>query len=108
MPLAISAEKTPLNTDPDGVIRVRGSRVTLDSVVMAFNEGATPEELVQQYPTLALADVYSIISYYLRRRDDVEAYLNDRRQKSDLVRSQNEARFKPQGIRERLMARRKG
>ena len=38
----------------------------------AFDEGATAEEIVQQYPALSLADAYAAISYYLRHRSDVE------------------------------------
>jgi len=79
--------------------------VTLDTVVTAFNEGATPEEIVQQYPSLQLADVYSVIGYYLRRRQEVEVYLQERQQLSEQVRAQNESRFPAQGLRERLLAR---
>jgi len=96
-----------LVTDADGVTRVKATRVTLDTVVRAFAEGATAEEIAQQYPTLALADVYSVLTYYLRRRDEVDAYLAEQRQKSARVRSENEGRFDPQGVRERLVARRR-
>ncbi|MEO0869309.1 MAG: DUF433 domain-containing protein, partial [Cyanobacteria bacterium J06642_11] len=41
-------------------------------------EGATAEEIVEQYPSLQLADVYSVISYYLRRKTEVDAYLKIR------------------------------
>jgi uncharacterized protein (DUF433 family) len=104
--LAIESEPIPLETDADGVVRVGGTRVTLDTVVAAFKEGATAEEIVYQYPSLNLADVYSVIGYYLQRQADVEAYLHRRRQQRDMVRAQNETRFDPQGIRERLLARR--
>ena len=40
----------PIETDVDGVIRVAGTRVTLDTLVEAFNEGGTAEEITQQYP----------------------------------------------------------
>ena len=80
--------------------------MTLDTVVTAFNEGATAEEIVYQYPSLPLADVYAVISYYLRQRANVEAYMRKRQQLGADVRKQNEARFSSQGVRERLMARR--
>ena len=89
-----------------GVMRVGGTRVTLDTIVAAFQEGATAEEIVYQYPSLSLADVYSVIGYYLQRRSDVEAYLRRRRWQADEVRKQNEAQFDPRGIRDRLLARR--
>lgn len=106
MPLAIASEPIALQRTASGVIRVGGTRVTLDTVVTAFNEGATPEEIVQQYPSLQLADVYSVIGYYLRRRQEVEVYLQERQQLSEQVRAQNESRFPAQGLRERLLARR--
>jgi len=105
MTLSIKAEPTPLDVNADGFVRVGGTRVTLDTVVAAFNQGATPEEIVFQYPSLQLADVYAAISYYLRHQQDVEVYLKQRQQRSREIRRQNEAKFDPQGVRERLMAR---
>lgn len=104
--LVIAAEPIPLEMDADGVVRVGGTRVTLDTVVVAFQEGATAEEIVYQYPSLNLADVYAVIAYYLQRRPEVEAYLRQRQGQADEVQKQNEARFDPHGIRERLLARR--
>ena len=106
MRLVITTEPISLETDADGVVRVGGTRVTLDTIVAAFNEGATAEEIVHQYPSLHLADVYAVIGYYLRRRSEVEAYLRQRQQQAAHVCKQNEARFDPHGIRDRLLARR--
>ncbi|MBC6938357.1 MAG: DUF433 domain-containing protein [Chloroflexi bacterium] len=55
MPDAVAV---PLQTDESGTIRVGGTRVLLDLVIFAFRQGATPETIVEQYPSLALADVY--------------------------------------------------
>jgi uncharacterized protein (DUF433 family) len=100
-------EIIPLFTDQDGVIRCGNSRVTLDTVVAAFNEGATPEEIAHQYPAVSLADVYSVIGYYLPHSEEVTAYLTKRQRQSEQVRQENERRFSPQGVRERLRARQK-
>ena len=105
MAFSIEAEPVPLEMNADGVIRVGGTRVTLDTVIAAFDEGATAEEIAQQYPSLNLADVYSVIGYYLHHSSEIEAYLRQRQQQSEIVRKQNEARFDPTGIRERLLAR---
>ena len=104
--LVIEAEPIPLEMDASGVVRVGGTRVTLDTVVAAFQEGATAEEIVYQYPSLNLADVYAAITYYLKHPSEVDAYLERRQAQADEVRRQNEARFDPRGIRERLLARR--
>jgi len=106
MTLETTTEPVPLETDADGVVRVGGTRVTLDTIVAAFNDGATAEEIAYQYPSLYLADVYAVIGYYLRHRSEVEAYLHQRRQQGAHVRKQNEARFDPHGVRDRLLARR--
>ncbi len=106
MTFAAVPEPLPLATGKDGVVRVGGTRVTLDTVVAAFREGATAEEITQQYPTLSLADVYSVIGYYLRHQADVDAYLGGRERGAIDMRRENEARFDPNGIRERLLVRR--
>jgi uncharacterized protein (DUF433 family) len=100
------AQPLPIQVDADGVLRVGGTRVTLDSVVSAFNNGATAEEIAQKYPSLALADIYAVIAYYLRERREVDDYLRERDASAQEVRAQNEARDNPVGIRERLLARR--
>ncbi len=106
MSLAITHEPLPLKTDADRVVRVGGTRVTLDTVIVTFHEGATPEEIVLQYPTLSLADVYAVIGYYLGHRSEVEAYLHQRQQLAQEMRRQHEARFDFRGVRDRLLARR--
>lgn len=100
------AEPIPLVAHADGVIRVRGTRVTLDTVAQAFDRGATAEEIAQQYPTLALADVYAVLGYLLRHQAKVAVYLEQRAAHSAAVREESERRFDPQGVRTRLMARR--
>ena len=51
MSLMVSPEPVPLEADRDGIMRVGGTRVTLDTVVAVFNERATAEEIAQQYPS---------------------------------------------------------
>ena len=102
----IATETVPLVIDTNGVIRVGKTRVTLDTVISAFLDGATAEEITHQYPSLDLADIYSVIAYYLRRRAEVDAYLQRRREQAEKIRKENESRFDPSGIRDRLLARR--
>lgn len=106
MSLVIVDTPVPLKTDSSGVVLVGNTRVPLDTVVATFKEGASAEEIVWQYPSLSLADVYAVIGYYLQHQADVETYLDLRQQVADRVRQQNEARFDQQGIRDRLLARR--
>jgi uncharacterized protein (DUF433 family) len=105
MSLQVTAEPVPLATDADGVVRVGSSRVTLDTVVAAFREGMTPEGIVEQYPSLRLAEVYLVIGYVLSHAEEVETYLRDRQRLAEAVRRENEARFDSAGVRDRLLAR---
>jgi uncharacterized protein (DUF433 family) len=97
----------PLAAGPDGVIRLSGTRVTLDTVAEAFAEGATAEEIAQQYPSLALADIYSVLGHILRHKAEVSDYLASRKIQRESIQKQNEKRFSSAGVRERLLARRK-
>lgn len=92
--------------DDDGVVRVSGTRVTLDTIIYAFLDGATAEEIAQQYPSLSLPDIYSVIEYYLNQTAKVNRYLQRREKFADKVKKQNESRFDPTGVRDRLLARR--
>ena len=105
MTLAIPLESAPIETDAHGVVRVAKTRVTLDTVVTAFLEGCTPEEIKEQYLSLQLSDIYLVIGYYLRHQDEVHNYLAERQRQSDLIQKQTEQRFNPVGIRDRLLAR---
>lgn len=75
MTLPIAMESVPLVPDDHGGIRIGNPRVTLDTVISAFLDGATVEEIIHQYPFLDLTDVYAVVAYSLRRRSDVETYL---------------------------------
>ena len=107
MAFTVQAEAPPLREDAAGALRVGDSRVLLELVIRAFQDGATPETIVHRYPTLVLADVYAVVAYYLRHRDEVEDYLTRREQKAEEVRKRIEGQ---QGdlseIRARLLARR--
>ncbi len=105
MTLVIETQPLPLILDFDGVVRIDGTRVTLDTIIYAFRDGATAEEMVQQYPALSLSAIYSVIGYYLQQSDKVDAYLRRRESLAAKIREENEARFDPDGVRERLLAR---
>ena len=83
-----------------------GTRVPLDSVAWAFGNGCTAEEIVQQFSSLALADVYTAISFILNNPEMVENYCNERESQRSSTKTANESRFDPSGIRSRLMNRR--
>lgn len=102
------AESLPLTEDVDGAVRVGGTRVLLELVVRAFQDGATPEAIVQRYDTLRLADVYGVISHYLRHQADVDQYLAGRERQA--AETQHQIAMQQQGdmsgMRARLLANR--
>lgn len=73
----------PLAVTEQGTIRIKGSRVSLDSIIHHFKLGATAEQIVQSFPSLTLGEVYSSIAYYLTHRQDVEDYLLSQQQEAD-------------------------
>ena len=100
------AQPAPCRMDEDGVLRVTGTRVRLDTVVGAFNSGYSAEEILLKYPSLNLTDIYAVITYYLWHREELDQYLKERQEIAGQVRQENERRFPPLGVRERLLARR--
>jgi uncharacterized protein (DUF433 family) len=62
----LEPEPPPIRIGEDGAVRVGPTRVTLAVVIGLFLQGMSPEELVEDFPTLGLADVYGTIAYYLR------------------------------------------
>jgi uncharacterized protein (DUF433 family) len=106
LPISFVAQPPPIQADDAGVLRVGGTRVRLETVINAFNNGSTAEEILLKYPSLNLTDIYAVITYYLWSREEVDAYLEMRRQQEEAVRRENETRFPPTGVRERLLARR--
>lgn len=87
----VQADAPPIREDESGALRVGHSRVLLELVIQDFQDGATPEAIVQQYPTLALSDVYAVIAYYLKHRDEIEAYIAQRETQAHDVRQRIEA-----------------
>jgi uncharacterized protein (DUF433 family) len=100
------SEVVPIAFGDNGVIRVGGTRVTLDTIIYAYNNGMSPEEIVLAYPAVALADVYDVVAYYLRHRAEVDSYIHEREARAEAKRREVEARHPEMiGIRERLLAR---
>jgi len=56
-------------------IRIKGTRVGIETVLEDYLGGASPEEIAARYRTLTLEQVYATITYYLRHQEEVDAYL---------------------------------
>ena len=68
---------SPYIEDWDGALRIAGTRVSLASVVIGFQEGESPEQIVKSFPTLTLAQVYGAIAYYLENEKMINEYLSE-------------------------------
>jgi uncharacterized protein (DUF433 family) len=64
-------------------IRIKGTRVGIETVLDDYLEGASPEEIAARYRSLSLEQIYATITYYLRNRAQVDAYLKAWRQYTD-------------------------
>ena len=103
--MPVATVEVPIEVNGDGVWMMQGTRVPLDTVAGAFRDGASAEEIVLQYPSLSLPDVYSILGYCLQNQEEVDEYLERREGESAMVRRKIEARFPQDGIRARLLMR---
>jgi uncharacterized protein (DUF433 family) len=106
MNLAVLPEPVPLRAHGNAM-RVGDSRVTLETVVYAFRQGATAEGIAEAYSTLKLSDVYAVIAYYLKHQSEVDAYIAESECQSNEARAQIEDADPDfyRGFRERLLAR---
>jgi len=77
-----------------------GSRVSLESVIYEFLDGASPEAIVDNFPTLSLEQVYGAITFYLANRPEMDGYLVETEKLWENAR--NNQPPLPAGLRERL------
>lgn len=101
----LEPETYPLTYDAGGALRFEGSRIPLDNVVYAFQNGESAEEIAEHYPSLALSSIYAAITYYLRHRPEVDAYLRNREAEAVKVRARVEVWSPNAGLRQKLRAR---
>ena len=84
-----------VNRTPEGGWRVAGTRVSLDSVVRLFLDGAAAEEIVCEFPSLTLEQAYGAIAFYLRNRTEIDGYLASQQQRWEQLRQEQARRNDP-------------
>jgi uncharacterized protein (DUF433 family) len=106
MSLVLQPDAPPLRIDASGAVRVGDSRVLLELVVRAFQDGATPDAIALRYPTLSLKDTYAAVAYYLRHPEEIDLYLREREQQaSDVEQKVKATQPSVESVRARLLAR---
>jgi uncharacterized protein (DUF433 family) len=81
--------KTYVVEDTQGALRVGTLGVSLDSIVIAFQQGHSAETIQQLYPALSLEEVYGAIAFYLANQDEVDQYLERQDRLWDQVRQRS-------------------
>jgi uncharacterized protein (DUF433 family) len=109
MQVVESTIDVPFTVTEYGTIRIRGSRVSLDSIIHHYKLGATAEEIACKFPSVSLADIHLTIAYYLNHRETVEEYLRQQESEADALQRQIESdprhRKTMTELRERIHAR---
>ncbi|MBK8023435.1 MAG: DUF433 domain-containing protein [Chloroflexi bacterium] len=95
----------PLRADESGIIRVSGTRLTLETLVAFFRHGETPEQIHEGFKMVPLADVYTVIGYYLTHRAEIDDYLRTHREAIERSRQTGEMRSAPPAPTTGLLAR---
>jgi uncharacterized protein (DUF433 family) len=85
----------------DGNYYVAGTRISLDSIVLAFHRGESPETICQNFELLRLEEVYGAIAWYLANQAETDAYLIC--QSDKWAEGKRNAEPLPDNLRERLM-----
>lgn len=58
-----------------GRARIAGHRVEVSHVAKAFRAGQSPEEMLQMWPSLTLAQIHAAIAYALTNAAEIDANL---------------------------------
>jgi uncharacterized protein (DUF433 family) len=89
--MTIAADPLPMVADEHGVIRVSGTRVTLDTLLDHYNQGYAVDDLHTAFPSIPVADIHTVIGHYLRHKGEVDAYLGAKRREAEDTRRKSEA-----------------
>ncbi len=85
-------------------IRIKGTRIGIDTVLYeSLHLSQTPEEIVENYPTLTLEEVYATILYYIQNPIEIGGYLADNLLFSQILREEYEKNPPPGVVRQRQL-----
>ncbi len=91
--MKIATDPVPMTVDEDGMVRIAGTRITLDTVIACYQQGDNPEVIVDGFPSLTLADVHAVIAYYLHHQEEVDRYIAQNEHDADEARQIYESKF---------------
>jgi uncharacterized protein (DUF433 family) len=103
----IKAEPIPIEFDKHGIARIGGTRVTLETLLTKYHQGASAENLAEAFPSLNIADIHAVLAYYLHNRETVDAYLDEAKTRDEEGIRFIREKFPQDDLKERLLARHK-
>ncbi len=71
-----------------GQLRIEGTRITVNQIVIWYKQGYNPEEITEMYPHLTPAQVYTALAYYHANRDLVENSLESEKKEAEILEHQ--------------------
>lgn len=92
MAVSIGTIPKPVRRVEGGTLRVGNTRVSLDSVVYAYNRGEDVFEIQRNFDTLSLAEIHAAIAYYLHNKKAVDEYIAERAAYFEKCRAEDRAR----------------
>ena len=98
-------QDVPLTQDANGIILVKGSRVTLDTLIARYQVGDTVEEIHEGYPSVSVEQIQKIISWYLTHQNEVDEYVSKEEEEAQIIRREIESQPANIALREKLMRR---
>lgn len=105
MTLTLTPQPVPLTQNEHGDIRVTGTRIGLEHMVEDYNNGANAEAIAARYTTLKLADIHSVIAYYLRNKAEVDAYIRQQYERAEEIDKRYGITEHSRQLHEKLLAR---
>lgn len=73
-----------------GRLRIQGTRITVNQIVVWYKQGYSAEEIADQYPHLTLAQVYAALSYYHANKEEIEADLAKEKREADQLEARHQ------------------
>lgn len=64
---------------------IKGTRVPVRTIVLAWRRGMPPEEMPDRYPTVRLAEVFEALSYYSDHQDEINALIEKHHIPKELI-----------------------
>ena len=77
--------ESPYLDEEDGALRIKGTRVGIETIVSNFNEGLSPEQIARGFPRVTLAQVYGAIAYYLDNKQLIDDDMAESQRELDKI-----------------------